>query len=131
MADRIEREIEEILRKIDDFVPDRARRPARSAGRPFAAAQSWLARSLARVSLRQVAMWALVVVLLAFFLRGLPGGSWLMIGGLIVFITAAILSRRGGNAPKLEKRWRGEPIDLSGPPWPDRLKAWIKGRRRG
>jgi len=130
MADRIEREIEEILRKIDDFVPDRARRPARRVGRPLAAAQGWLVHALARVSLRRVAMWALIVVVVAFFLRGIPGATWLMIGGLIVFATAYLLSRRGGGGPKIEKRWRGQPLDLSRPSWPDRLKAWLRGRRR-
>jgi len=129
MADRIEREIEEILRKIDEFVPERGRRTARRAGRPFAAAQGWLAHRLARISLRQVAMWALIVVVVAFFLRSIPGSTWLMIGGLIVFVTAFLLSRRS-TAPKVEKRWRGQPIDLSGPRLADRLKAFIKGRRQ-
>ncbi len=130
MADRIEREIEEILRKIDDFVPERARRPARRAGRPLAAAQGWLAHRLARISLRQVAFWALLVVVIAFLLKGIPGSGWLMIAGLIVFATAYLLSRRGGGRPRAEKRWRGQPLDLSGPRWPDRVKAWLKGRRR-
>jgi hypothetical protein len=131
MADRIEREIEEILKKLDNFVPDKARRPARRVGQPFVAAQGWFAHRLARVSLNQVMMWALIAVVVTFFLRGIPGASWIMIGGLIVFATAFIMSRRGvRGAPRTEKRWRGEPMDLSGPKWPDRLKAWVKGRKR-
>ena len=58
---------------------------------------------------------------------GLP----LLIGAIIVFVTAFILSTRGGpttNAP--EKRWRGQPLDLTEPSWPNRLKAWWKGRNR-
>lgn len=129
MADRIEREIEELLRKLDDFVPERTRPPVRRAGRSFSAARGWLLRSLARISLKRVAMWALIVVVVAFFFRGLPGATWLMVGGLIVFATAYLLSRRGGG-PRVEKRWRGQPLDLSGPGWPDRVKAWLKGRRR-
>jgi hypothetical protein len=130
MADRIEREIEEILRKLDNFVPDRARRPARRIRQPFVAAQSWFAHRLARISLNQVMMWALIVVLVTFFLRGIPGASWIMIGALIVLVTAFLMSRLGGSRPTTQKRWRGEPIDLSGPSWPDRIKAWLKGRRR-
>ena len=38
MPDRIEREIEDILRKIDNFVPERTRRSARRASQPFSAA---------------------------------------------------------------------------------------------
>ena len=130
MADRIEREIEEILRKLDNFVPDRARQPARRVRQPFVAAQSWLAHRLARISLNQVMMWALLTVLVTFFLRGIPGAGWIMIGALIVFGTAFLLSRRGSARPATQKRWRGEAIDLSGPGWPDRLKAWLKGKGR-
>jgi hypothetical protein len=131
MADRIEREIEEILKKIDNFVPERARRPARKVGQPFAAAQGWIAHSLARISLRQVMMWSLILVVVTFFLRGIPGSSWIMIASLIVFGTAFLLSRLGGTAaPRTNKRWRGQPMDLSGPGWPDRIKAWVKGRKR-
>jgi hypothetical protein len=130
MSDRIEREIEEILRKLDNFVPDRARKPARRVRQPFLAAQGWMAHRLARISLNQVMMWALIVFLVTFFLRGIPGASWIMIGALIVFVSAFILSKLGSPRPAPDKRWRGQPIDLSGPSWPDRIKAWIKGRRR-
>jgi len=132
MADRIEREIEEILKKLDNFVPERTRKPVRRVGQPFIAAQSWFAHRLARISLKQVMMWSLFVVLVSFVLmRGLPWATWVMVGALIVFATAFVLSRSvGSNAPQAQKRWRGQPIDLSGPAWPDRLKAWLKGRRK-
>jgi hypothetical protein len=131
MADRIEREIEEILRKIDNFVPDRTRRSARRVSKPFFAAQGWIAHSLARISLKQVMMWALFAFIVTFFLRGIPGATWIMIGALIVFGTAFLLSRSGGSrGASTPKRWRGEPMDLSGPSWPDRVKGWIKGRKR-
>jgi hypothetical protein len=132
MADRIEREIEEILKKIDNFVPERTRAPARRVGKPFAAALAWLGHRLARISLNQVMAWALLIVIIAFFIR-VPGAGWVMIGALIVLATAFLLSRNrgaGGGRPAVEKRWRGEPIDLSGPSLPDRIKAWLKGRRR-
>jgi hypothetical protein len=133
MSDRIEREIDEILRKLDNVVPGKARRPIRRVGQPFSAAQSWLVRGLARISLKQVMMWSLFTVIVTFFLRAMPGASWVMIGALIVFITAFFLSRAGGgnsSSSQGQKRWRGQPLDLSGPSWPNRLKAWIKGRKR-
>ena len=132
MADRIEREIEEILRKIDNFVPERTRRPARKVGRPLATAQTWLTRRLARISLNQVMIWSLFVVIVSFFLR-FPGAYWITIGALIVLATAFLLSRLGTGAtprPPTQKRWRGQPMDLSEPGWPQRLKAWLRGRRR-
>jgi hypothetical protein len=130
MADRIEREIEEILKKIDNF-PDRSKSgrppPRRQPPKGGGVLQRWLAR----VSLRKVMMWALFAVIVAFFMRGIPGAYWLLIGALVVFVTAFILSTRGGPAAgQYEKRWRGQPIDLSGPSWPDRIKAFLKGKKR-
>jgi hypothetical protein len=132
MADRIEREIEEILRKIDDFVPERSRRQARKVGQPLSSAQGWLSRRLARISLNQVMIWSIFVLLVSFFLREIPGVYWVMIGALVVLVTAFIFSRRAGTGarPSVQKRWRGQPIDLSGPGFADRMKSWIKGRRR-
>lgn len=95
-------------------------------------AQGWFSRRLAAISLSQVMMWSLLVVLLAFFFRGVPGGMWLMIGALIVFATAFFLSLASGTGGRKapEKRWRGEPMDLRGPTWADRLKMWLKGKKR-
>lgn len=134
MADRIEREIEEILKKIDKFPEgsrqSKVRRPAGNgpARRSGSGASKWLSS----VTMRKVMMWALVAVIVAFFLRGIPGGYWLLIGAIIVFVTAFILSTRGsaGGSSMPEKRWRGQPLDLSEPAWPDRLKAWWKSRKR-
>src|SRR5688572_8349161 len=102
MADRIEREIEEILKKLDNFVPDRARRPARKVGQPFAAAHGWLTHRIARISLNTVMMWALIIFIVTFFLRAAPGFSWVMIGALLVFAAAFILSRTGGRRAAAE-----------------------------
>ena len=137
MPDRIEREIEEILKKIDKL-PDGQRppkggpaggnpAPRRASRGPDKGSSKWMSA----VTMRRVMMWALVAVIVAFFLRGIPGGYWLLIGALIVFVTAFFLSTRGGSVSSApEKRWRGQPIDLSEPSWPDRLKAWWKSRKR-
>jgi hypothetical protein len=136
MADRIEREIEDILRKIDDFVPEgnRRRKPPPAKTSPLSNLTTWLSQRLTPLSLGQVMMYALVVVIAAFFFRFLKPAvmRWLMIGGLIVLGTAFVLSVFGGGrtARQPEKIWRGQPLDLSGPSWPDRVKYWIKGRRR-
>src|SRR5262245_44146950 len=103
MADRVEREIEEILRKIDDIGPARGKsaghpkRQNHRVGQPLNAAQGWIGRTLSHVSLHSVMMWSFFAVIVAFFLRGIPGGFWLMVGALIVCITAFVLSRRGGS----------------------------------
>ena len=145
MADRIEREIEEILKKIDDFVPEKPRsvrkrpadksapafeNPSRQAATPRGGSSGG---SLSRVSLNQVMGWSLIAVLIAFFLP-IPGSGWVILAALLVFGVAFLLSRMGGvgggGSRGVEKRWRGEPIDLSGPSLPTRIRDWIKGKRR-
>ncbi len=133
MPDRIEREIEDILRKIDDFVPERTRRAARRANQPLSAAHGWLAHRISRISLNQVMMWALVAVVVSFIFRlAIPGAGWVMLGSLIVLATAFLLSLRGGKGTNggTTKSWRGQPLDLSGPSLPNRIKGWFKGRNR-
>jgi hypothetical protein len=89
-------------------------------------------RVLSRINMRKVMMWSLFAILVsALLFRAIPIGGFLLIGAIIVFVTAFILSTRGGptsNVP--QKRWRGQPLDLSEPSWPDKLKAWWKGRGR-
>ena len=145
MAGRIEKEIEEILRKIDDFVPEKPRsvrkrpadkpapifeNPSRAAATPRGPGSGG---SLSRVSLNQVMGWSLIAVLIAFFLP-IPGSGWVILAALLVFGVAFLLSRMGsasgGGSRGVEKRWRGEPIDLSGPSLPTRIRDWIKGKRR-
>jgi hypothetical protein len=88
--------------------------------------------SLSRVSLNQVMGWSLIAVLIVFFLP-IPGSGWVILAALLVFGVAFLLSRMGGvggGGRGVEKRWRGEPLDLSGPSMATRLRDWIKGRRR-
>jgi hypothetical protein len=143
VADRIEREIEEILKKIDDFVPEKPRSVRkRPADKPVPAfnpqprqtaspRSSGTGGSLARISLNQVMGWSLIAVLVAFFLP-IPGSGWVILAALLVFGVAFLLSRMGGGSSSrgVEKRWRGEPMDLRGPSFAERLRDWIKGRRR-
>ena len=130
MADRIEREIEEILKKIDDLPERRKAKAVRKAPSPSAGPSSL--HVLSRINMRKVMMWSLFAILVsALLFRAIPIGGFLLIGAIIVFVTAFILSTRGGpTSSPSEKRWRGQPLDLSEPSWPNRLKAWWKGRGR-
>ena len=133
MPDRYEREIDEILRKIEDFLPEggRPRPQVRKVSGGLSSAQTKFARFLSSISLNQVMLWSLLAFLAAFFLRGIPGAGWVMIGALIVFVTAFVLTLRTPGARTPEKRWRGQPVHYStGPNWPTRLKSWIKGRKK-
>ena len=141
--DRLEREIEEILGKIEQF-PDqqarakRARR--RNAGRITSAIAGWqqrVAREMGRMSVSQVMLLAFLMILFAFFFRGrgLPGplATWILLGGVILFVSAfavRVFARPGGGGG-VEQRWRGRTIRYeTGPTLSQRLRRWWAGRTR-
>ena len=134
MSDNIEREVEEILRKLDKFVPEegrltRTRRRARQATSDFV--HTLLAR-LSRISLGHLMLASMILVVVAFFFRSASPvlARWVIIGGLILFVTTFILSLLGGRS-RYERRWRGQVIDLSEPSLGSRLRSWLQRRSRG
>jgi uncharacterized membrane protein YedE/YeeE len=134
VSDKMEREVEEILRKLDKFVPEesrlaRARRTVRQATSDLL---HTLQARLFRVSLGQVMLASLILVVLAFFFRSASPtlARWAIIGGLLLFFTAFVLSLLGGR-PRYERRWRGQVIDLSEPGLGSRLRHWLQRRSRG
>jgi len=138
--DKIKREIEDILNKLDDFVPEetaaqRVRRKSSNAASSFMRA---LLAPLARISVQQVMLAALIIIVVGFFaMRMFPAGRFVLIAGIILFLTSFALSffnrssAGSGAQPKTEKRWRGQPINLDDEPsLPNRIRDWLKGRRR-
>ena len=133
--DNIQREIEEILNRLDEFVPEE-RVPSRLRRRTSAAAAA-IGRAvlgpLARISLRQVMLTSLALIVLAFFAMRIHPlfARWVIIAGLILFLTSFALSFVSrGSPPTVEKHWRGRPIELNEPSLADRLRAWLQARRR-
>ena len=130
--DRIKREIEDILSRLDDLPAERKPIPIRrrSSGSAGAFGRA-LGGPLAQISLRNVMLTALVLVIAGFFgMRVLPFGQWLLIAGLLLFFTTFALSFFGRkSAPQHEKRWRGQQMDLSPPSFGDRLRAWLQAKR--
>lgn len=144
MPNRIEREIEEILTKLDD-VPERGRAPIRMR-------RGWrsrLSRSLGRLRGRVPALPALnpgtmmlvgiVMILSGLILRTFSGDltRWVVTIGLVLFFLSFILSfwpgaRRGG-AVGGDTYWRGQRIprsQLRGPSLSSRLTTWWQRRNR-
>jgi VIT1/CCC1 family predicted Fe2+/Mn2+ transporter len=134
MPDNLEREVEEILRKLDEFVPEEGRltRARRRVTTAFSDTLRGLLRSLSRISSGQVMLGSLILVVVSFFFRSASPGlaRWLIIAGLILFCTAFVLSLLS-RRPRYEKRWRGEVIDLSEPGLGSRLRNWLQRRGRG
>ncbi len=132
--DKIQREIEDILNRLDDFVPEervssRVRRRSSDAAATLGRA---ILAPLARISLRQVMLTALALVILGFLgMRVQPMyGRWLLVGGVILFLTSFALSFDSRGPAETEKRWRGQPMVLRGPSLGDRVRAWLRARRR-
>ena len=140
--DRLEREIEEILGKIEQF-PDRGSRSRRQRRQNFnritsriAEAQRGFARQLGRVSASQLMLFSFLMILFAFFFRGrgIPPtvASWLLLAGVILFVsTFAVMlfgprSVRGGSGTQ---RWRGRTVRYdTGPSPAARLRRWWASR---
>ncbi|MDW8120129.1 MAG: hypothetical protein RMK40_05740 [Chloroflexota bacterium] len=99
---RLEAELEEILRKADRRVQRKARRPWR-----------WprLRASFTPSALLVLGVLALVAAVVAQGpLRG--WGTWVFWGG-VVLLLAAYATYWARRTPRVEKRWRGRPVDDS------------------
>ena len=137
--DKIQREIEDILNRLDTFLPEEsaASKVRRRSSNATAAFLRALIEPLARISLRQVMLTALVLIVGGFIAgKAYPDvGRWVLIGGLVLLFGSFAVSflSRGGGAPAMEKRWRGERLVLGpeGPPsLGDRLRTWLRAKRR-
>ena len=111
MADKLEREIEEIINRTAGDLRPAPRDPVRAAPRDSA---GW--NRLPRFSLRpgQVMFAAVALLLVGVLLwnssQGL--GGMVMLGAIVLFILsyALLFGKRAVGATGYEKRWRGEPI---------------------
>ena len=136
MPSRIEREVEELLARMDAAPPRRplGQRVRRALSRPFQSLGALFSGlSLPRINIGQVLLLAMVVIVIAYVIDG--GGSAItravIIAGIVGFVVAFILSLRHQSAPP-EKRWRGEPMELGGPRAGYRMRSWcdrLRGRR--
>ena len=139
-GDKVQREIEDILNRLDTFLPEesvttKVRRRSSSAASEFLHA---LIEPVLSISLRQVMLAALLLIV-GGYIAGRAGsgiGNWVLIAGVALLFAGFALSffsRSGGGAPAGEKRWRGQPMVL-GPERPpglgDRLRAWLRAKRR-
>ena len=137
--DKIQREIEDILSRLDTFLPEEsaASKVRRGSSNVASAFFRALTEPLARISLRQVMLTALVLIVAGFIAgKAYPDvGRWVLIAGLVLLFGSFALSffSRGGGTPAMEKRWRGERLVLGpeGPPsLGDRLRTWFRTKRR-
>src|SRR5436305_5954433 len=105
MPDKFEREINEILSKIDDFPTHaaRRRRPANKVGRRVGALQRSFTVRLARITVTQIMVTSFIVMAVSYFLlRDAFPEVWVygLILGLILFFAAFALSFRGSSVSR-------------------------------
>ena len=133
MSDRYEREIEDILKRAGDFGEPSP--PKRASGREYSF------RKLVWVYIRQSLggrMWSFspgrvmligfVLLLSTLIVRPFAAGAigYLAWAGLLLCIVGygLILAR----PPKMDKRWRGQPLDDSSPSERGAIREWLKRR---
>ncbi|HZU75477.1 MAG TPA: hypothetical protein VFA70_01860 [Dehalococcoidia bacterium] len=137
MPDRFEREIDEILRKIDDFPQGaaRRRRSGNSLGHKIGGLQRSLAVRLSHISVAQVMLTSLGLMLISYLLKALWGELWVygLTLGLILFFTAFALSFRNSSGGRSSQPYyRGRPrsyYESNGPTLPERLREWWRQRK--
>jgi len=130
MSDRMQQEIEEILGKYKKF-PLREplwRRVRRRLSRWF----SRFASHLPRITVGRVMLVGIVLIIAAYFGFGNRSTTQIvLVAGLIIFVAAFIFALRR-PAPRIEKRWRGQPLDVREPGIGERLRSWWdRWRSRG
>ena len=143
--DKVQREIEELLGKLDNFVPEerlvskiKKRRKAETGPNAIERTGAGLGKRLSRITLGHVMLAGLALLLASSFAPGLFGGyarsamilGLLLTGGAFVMSVIGWDSRRTITGGTTEKRWRGQVIDYSEPSAPSRFRDWLRGKRR-
>jgi hypothetical protein len=125
-SDRVQREIEELLDQLDNFVPEerfisKVKSRKRAQEGPGALSRAWqtLTRPFRRITLGHVMLVGLALVLTSWLAPGLYGGydGWAALAGFVLTGTAIVLSFLGWDSRRTiaggrgEKRWRGQVIE--------------------
>lgn len=140
--DRLEREINEILEKIDRFPSPEERRARaakktfRNAGDSVSGGMHGVVREVSHVSMSQVMLLAFLLILGSFFFRSLLPfvWPWVMYAGLVLFITSfAIMAFGGGRGPvpsREPRYWRGRQVSYDADSLSQRIRRWWGRQRR-
>ncbi len=130
MTDQLQREIEDLLNKLDEFIPEQKRtsRLRSRVGERFRRIRDRLGSLIGRVSLGHLMIASLVLIFVAFAFRSSTVGRYSLFAGLALLAVTIVISF-ATNRRTAEKRWRGQVVDLSQPGPFDRLQSWFKKRR--
>lgn len=138
MPDKFEREIEDILSKLEAFPnPGPAHRARAAISGPIAAVHRRIAARLTGISIGQIMLTGIVMILVGYLFRtALLGFSYyVIVTGLILFFGAFFLSLLGAGRSRGRGQpyWRGRPAQSfysNGPTLAARLREWWQRRQR-
>lgn len=116
MSNRIQREVEELLDKLEKFPPKRSL-PARIAdalAAPFrAVGRSYRGLAVPRVTAGHVLLAGLAIIVVAYVVGGTGSfWRWIIAGGIVLFVGAFLFSLRRQSSGPQEKYWRDKPLEL-------------------
>ena len=135
--DRMEREINEILDKIERF-PDPESRRARARKRFLrriaggsADQQRALIRRLSGIAVSQVMLTSFLLILGSFFLGRFlgPMKSWMLLAGVFLFVSSFGIMVFTRNGSGQTQHWRGQDVTLQSESLATRLRRWFANRR--
>lgn len=143
-SDRVQREIEELLDQLDNFVPEerfiskvKSRRKAEAG--PGFIQRMWTAvkKPFTKVTLGHLMLVGLALVVTAWLAPGLYGGysGWAALAGFLLTGTAMVMSFLGWDARRtiaggrVQKRWRGQVIEYE-EPRRNKLRDWFRRKDR-
>ena len=146
--DRVQREIEEILDKLDTFVPEerftakmRARHKEQAAqARTGPTLRERITRPFTRITLGHLLIAGIILFAVSYLFDDQLGSIaiWLTVLGVVLAGGALAFSvinggntrlRMGGGGGRVQKRWRGQVIEYSQPGPVDRVRGWWRKRR--
>jgi hypothetical protein len=136
MSERYEREIDELLRRIDIHRKESVfNRTARRMGPFWQGAQGAFAAFLRRQPSEQLMIASLVLALISFLLSQFGVALWAGFTGilsLMLFVLGIGVSLLGRHSPGYRKRWRGRELDYNtyGSSIWTQLRVWWQHRRR-
>ena len=112
MADQLQREIEEILDRLDEFIPEQKKtdRVRKQWGEKFSAFRYRLGALLSRVSAGHLMIASLVLIFIAFAFRSSAVGQYSMIAGLsllgLTIVVSFFTNRRDEDGEAMARRGR-------------------------